>query len=246
MGSIMPPVNVTEESMLGELDKRIRAGPITLVLVYADWCGHCKSFKPTMDKLENLPGRSVQTARVRDDIYSKSSISKNAIDGYPTLMLVKPDGNAVSFSQNGKVSNSIPDYNNTQAMTAIVKNAGTNNGIRAINEGVPAVPTVPAVNVAAVEEGPAVKEVATVEEGPVVEENTGIVPPNSNYDRITKKELQMGGSLFNTLYQTAYTMAPIAGLYMASRYVAKSKRKTQKRKVVKKAKKVAKKTRGRR
>ena len=70
----MPPVDITSPSQVSELNKRISIGPITLVLVYADWCGHCQRFKPMMEQLENMSGRTVQTARIRDDMVPQSSL----------------------------------------------------------------------------------------------------------------------------------------------------------------------------
>lgn len=129
MGRLLPPVDITNEQQLKELDKRIKMGPMTLVLVYADWCGHCQRFKPMMDQLENCKDRSIQTARIRDDMFPKSSISNTKLEGYPSVLLVKESGEVASFKKpSGEVTNAIPNHTDMQQMTAIVKNAGTANG----------------------------------------------------------------------------------------------------------------------
>ena len=135
MGSLMSPVDVTSTSMLSDLDKRIKSGPLTLVLVYADWCGHCNRFKPMMKQLENLNNRSIQMARVRDDIYPKTPLAlKNKVEGYPSLLLVDSAGNAMNFKQpSGEVTNSVPDHTNMSKMTALVRTAGTPEGMNLLN-----------------------------------------------------------------------------------------------------------------
>lgn len=135
MGSLMSPVDITSPSLLGALDKRVKAGPLTLVLVYADWCGHCNRFKPMMKELENLSNRSIQMARVRDDMYPKSSLAaKNKVEGYPSLLLVDSAGNAMKFKQSsGEVNSNVPDHTNMNKMTALVRTAGTPEGINLLN-----------------------------------------------------------------------------------------------------------------
>jgi thiol-disulfide isomerase/thioredoxin len=138
MGRLMPPVDIQNESQLGELKKRIAAGPLTLVFVYADWCGHCQSYKPKMDELEAMPDRTIQTARIRDDVFPKSNLHNAKLEGYPTLMLVKKNGEATTFQTNdGSVSNAIPDHTNMTNMKAIVKNMGTPQGLNLINNPAP-------------------------------------------------------------------------------------------------------------
>jgi len=147
MGRLMPPVDITSPSQVGELDKRISIGPITLVLVYADWCGHCQRFKPMMEQLENMSGRTVQTARIRDDMVPQSSLKNAKLDGYPSLLLIKGSKNGVKdedMSKNiiqfkkddGEISSTVPDYNNMAKMTALVKNVGTPAGTAALNASV--------------------------------------------------------------------------------------------------------------
>ncbi len=135
MGRLMPPVDIREEDQLKELEKRIAEGPLTLVLVYADWCGHCQSFKPKMEELEKCDGRSVQTARIRDDMFPKSVLSNTKIEGYPTLMLVKKNGEAANFkSESGSITNAIPDHTDMNKMKTIVRNAGTPTGIELLEK----------------------------------------------------------------------------------------------------------------
>ena len=135
MGRLLPPVDIQNEAQLSELNKRISLGPITLVLVYADWCGHCQRFKPMMEKLENMPGRSIQTARIREDVFPKSNISSAKIEGYPTLMLVKKNGEVASFkNEAGEVTNAIPDHTNMTKMATIVRNVGKNEGVEVLEE----------------------------------------------------------------------------------------------------------------
>jgi thiol-disulfide isomerase/thioredoxin len=135
MGRLMPPVDIREENQLDELQKRIAEGPLTLVLVYADWCGHCQSFKPKMEELEKCQGRSVQTARIRDDMFPKSTLSNTKIEGYPTLMLVKKNGEAASFkSDSGSITNAIPDHGDMTKMKTIVRNAGTSQGLELLEK----------------------------------------------------------------------------------------------------------------
>ena len=141
MGRILPPVDITNTNDLGELDKRLQAGPITLVFVYADWCGHCQRYKPNMEELENMSNRSVQTVRIRDDMFPKSSINHAKIEGYPSLLLIKPRENKeenpqpVVFEQeNGETTNVIPDHHNMKNMGAIVANAGTRDGLKILDK----------------------------------------------------------------------------------------------------------------
>jgi thiol-disulfide isomerase/thioredoxin len=134
MGRILPPVDITNVNQLGELDKRINAGPLTLVFVYAPWCGHCTKYKPNMTELENMPNRSVQSVRIRDDVFPKSSINKTPLEGYPSLLLIKPQNEAISFSkENGEVTPVIPEHNNMSNMKTIVSTVGTPEGMLALS-----------------------------------------------------------------------------------------------------------------
>jgi thiol-disulfide isomerase/thioredoxin len=139
MGKLLPPVDVTSPSQLNELDKRISIGPITLVMIYADWCGHCTRFKPMMKELENSAGRSVQVARVRDNVLPQSALANIPNEGYPSLMLIKKDGTAATFlDKEGNKTNVVPEHTDMAKMESIVRNAGTPEGVSLLNSEQPA------------------------------------------------------------------------------------------------------------
>lgn len=59
---------------------------INLYLFKADWCGHCKHFKPIWENLQNF-NSNINYITYDADI-DKNEIKKYKIDGYPTLILV--------------------------------------------------------------------------------------------------------------------------------------------------------------
>ncbi len=86
----MPYVDVRSNGDVPKFESMIKLGPV-FVLVYADWCGHCKTFKQNMwDEVANGKNRGVNTAAVHYDMVDKTSMRNTPIEGYPTLFEVKP------------------------------------------------------------------------------------------------------------------------------------------------------------
>lgn len=251
----MPPVDITAASQFGELDRRIAAGPITLVFVYAPWCGHCTRFKPTMDALEAEPERSVQIARVRDDVYPSTKLASNAkVSSYPSLLLVDKQGNATQFqTEGGEVTNSIPDYKNEALMRSIVKNMGTPEG-QSILKNAPVSETALANNKAMWTASSRIRSPSPTPAGP-----TNIVADRMTTENVNRlngmlersnnallkasaqpaQPVQLGGgrSLFATLSMAAKNLAPASALLLGAQMASKKSKggKTRKTRRAKRA-----------
>jgi len=63
------------------------------ILMFADWCGHCQTYKPTWEKLRAMSERVIPLAAVQDVQKENVPSLKDApFEGYPTVIHVKEDG----------------------------------------------------------------------------------------------------------------------------------------------------------
>jgi thiol-disulfide isomerase/thioredoxin len=104
-GTLYPPLDVRTPNAVQDIIKRITKGPVTVVLIYADWCGHCHTLMPHFKAASQLPQRNAQVISIRDDMlgrYNKAinSFNRSApelnVEGYPSVLLVGPDGTKLS------------------------------------------------------------------------------------------------------------------------------------------------------
>ncbi len=121
-GSNMPNLNITSPSQFKQLSSVIGKHPVVLVLVYADWCGHCQRFKPDWKNLSKTPARNMPMVAVRDDALKNSPLN-NLVnpEGYPTVAVVNKASN---------VSVNLPTRD-PEVLKNVVTNANTlsnNNG----------------------------------------------------------------------------------------------------------------------
>lgn len=71
----------------------------SFTMYYADWCPHCKTALPEFQKLgatKTIGGTSVVLQAVEEQQIPPEK--KDAIKGYPTIQLVKPDGSVMEYS----------------------------------------------------------------------------------------------------------------------------------------------------
>lgn len=88
-GKLTPYVDVRTPKDISKFESLLSSGP-TLVLIYADWCGHCQRFKEDMwNECANSPTKSMNTAAVHFDMVDKTSMNSAPLEGYPTLFEVK-------------------------------------------------------------------------------------------------------------------------------------------------------------
>ena len=64
MGKIMKPLTVRNHGDISKAIQRIMAGPITLVVVTAEWCGHCQELKPKYDNIMANSHHTIQNVAV--------------------------------------------------------------------------------------------------------------------------------------------------------------------------------------
>ena len=99
-GRVAPMLDVRSKDKIKDAMNLIKKGPITLVFIYADWCGHCSTFKPKYLNAVNSPRRTTQALMVNDAVVSdfNSALSESLrakplnIEGYPTTVVLKPNG----------------------------------------------------------------------------------------------------------------------------------------------------------
>ena len=104
-GTLYPPLDVRTPHDVQEILKRITKGPVTVVLVYADWCGHCHTLMPHFKAASKLPQRNSQVISIPDYRLKEynnviKSLNRSAptlnVEGYPSVVLVGSDGTQLS------------------------------------------------------------------------------------------------------------------------------------------------------
>jgi thiol-disulfide isomerase/thioredoxin len=104
-------LDVRSTTDANKLNSLIKNGNITLILIYADWCGHCHKYLPTWSELEKTPGRKANMARVHYDMQEKVPAITNAkIQGYPSVVKVLPSGELEEYNipESEEPTNALP------------------------------------------------------------------------------------------------------------------------------------------
>lgn len=109
-------VDVRSTEDVANLENILKMGPITIVLIYADWCGHCVRFKKNVwsKLLENISRRGALLASIHHDQLSKTSLRDAKIKGYPSVLVVGKDGKPAVFKGtdgNEEPTNAMPNAN---------------------------------------------------------------------------------------------------------------------------------------
>lgn len=116
-------IDVRKPADISKFMNTLKSNKIVLVLVYADWCGHCKTFKDDIwNKLKSLPNRKVALAEVNADMVAKTpAISSAKIDGYPSVVPIGNDMKPASFKgENGESTNAMPNTRDSRMMESLV------------------------------------------------------------------------------------------------------------------------------
>ncbi len=112
-------VDVKDEKAIQTFESMLQSNPITIVLIYADWCGHCQTFKKNIwSKLKSMSGRRLPLASVREDQFPKTSISSAKIKGYPTVIVVDKNKKIADFDDG---TNALPNHNDLEKMKELVQ-----------------------------------------------------------------------------------------------------------------------------
>ncbi len=105
------------------LESMLKEGKITIVLIYADWCGHCHKFMDNIWEPSCSKPAIHNRAAVREDVLKQTSLKDANFDGYPSVIVVDEKGEIQEFNNNGKTTNAIPQPKSEEDLTSIANAA---------------------------------------------------------------------------------------------------------------------------
>jgi thiol-disulfide isomerase/thioredoxin len=210
------PANISVEKPadIKALVDLIKENKIVLVFIGAEWCGHCKTFKPLWDELAEEEGRKLPMAHVDEAVLKDTPLANAKINGFPSVTMIGNDGKFATFPDG---TNAMPNTRDMNHMKALVKKdpntVAPENGL----DDAPAVSATPIPSVEAAQNRAADDIIASVNTGKGIPESftPGPVPtqpPNVNDDIVPKKAPAVGGSrgggsLYASLLQMAKGVA---------------------------------------
>ena len=99
--------NKEEKHVSTELSEKLNKDVPSLILFFADWCGPCKMFLPTWNKLAEINKRDDINLVKFSCVKHKDKCDKiSLIQSYPTLVLYNPkDNSLVKFEGNRSTEN---------------------------------------------------------------------------------------------------------------------------------------------
>ena len=103
-------LDVRSKKMIGNFENLLGRGPLTLVLIYADWCGACHRFRDEVwSPLTQLKDATMNRAAIREDMIAGTSLANVERKFYPTLLLVGKDKKPATFvDENGASTPAMP------------------------------------------------------------------------------------------------------------------------------------------
>ena len=136
-------IDVKKLEDVDKLVEHIKGNVVTLLLIYADWCGHCGTFKESIwKKLAGMKNRKVAMAQVNEKMleHVKNHIPNLNVDGYPMSTLVGNDMKPATLNdaETGEATNALPNTRDMASMTKLVtadpSEVLANNGMSTANE----------------------------------------------------------------------------------------------------------------
>jgi thiol-disulfide isomerase/thioredoxin len=121
MGRISLPMDVKSSDAVPAFESMLTKGPMAVVLVYADWCGHCDQYKKNVwSPLKSVKNRTINMASVREDMIKSTSLKDAKIDGYPSILVVGKDKKPAVFKSTSGVTNALPESNDVSTMRSLI------------------------------------------------------------------------------------------------------------------------------
>jgi len=118
-------LDVRSKGAMSKLEKMMKKMTVVLVLVYADWCPHCHTYKDEVwskVKAMRKKNSSVGIAAVNEKVMQDSPFSTAKINGYPSLLLIGKDGKLAEFKdESGQPTNALPNHKDMNMLSGIVK-----------------------------------------------------------------------------------------------------------------------------
>jgi hypothetical protein len=116
-------IDVRRAEDIPMLNDILKKNKVVMVLVYADYCGHCHTYKDNVwNRLVADPNRKNGMASIHYDQIENTPFATTKLSGYPTILKVGEDGAPMKFKneQTGEEEFDYPEARNKEKMSEIL------------------------------------------------------------------------------------------------------------------------------